>query len=81
MESRRSVQTTMEISCRIERSQCCFLVVVAEPNNSHTLRPLATAAVLSDALIRRHGVPLQFAVRAGRRREPGEWSASASRWW
>jgi hypothetical protein len=63
MESRRSVQTTMEINYRIERSPCCFLVVGVEPNDSHTLRPLATAAVLSDALIRRCRVPLQFAGR------------------
>ena len=81
MESRRSVQTTMEINYRIERSPCCFLVVGVEPNDSHTLRPLATAAVLSDALIRRCGVPLHIAGRAGRGCEPGEWSVSASRWW
>src|SRR5258706_12347956 len=81
IESRRSVQTTMEINYRIERSPCCFLVVGVEPNDSHTLRPLATAAVLWDALIRRCGVPLHIAGRAGRGCEPGEWSVIASPWW
>src|SRR6266851_4368879 len=79
MESRRSLRTTMGIRCRIARSRDSFLVVGAEPIYSLLLRALATGAVLLDALTRRRGVPLQFAGRAGRQREPGEWSASAPR--
>jgi len=61
MESRRSLRTTMEIRCRIERSRDSFLVVGAEPIYSLLLRALATGAVLLDALTRRRGVPLHFA--------------------